>query len=192
MVCRATPVAPRTTPCLAIFRFRVAIGTLGTVSMAGPCPQAAASRSRPTARGISSMRRTGNYYVALDRVGNSTSSRTWPLASGAIRSASGTALRPMQSNTNGVTYGITGLGGATATVGTGGATRGQLDAARLDLMVTVAGNYQVYVGATGKSNDQRCLRGQHRARPRCRCQQRGWSCLAVSAHLAGFGRRRKA
>jgi hypothetical protein len=96
----------------------------------------------------------GNYYVALDRVGNSTIVQNVALGIGRYTLSLWYSPQTNAANTNGVTYGITGLGGATATVGTGGATRGQWTQLVLDLMVTVAGNYQVYVGATGTSNNR--------------------------------------
>jgi len=96
----------------------------------------------------------GNYYVALDRIGNSTIVQNVALGVGRYTLSVWYSPQTNAANTSGVTYGITGLGGATATVGTNGATRGQWTQLVLDLMVTVAGTYQVYLGATGTSNNR--------------------------------------
>ncbi len=97
---------------------------------------------------------SGNYYVALDRIGNSTIVQNVALGIGKYTLSLWYSPATNVANTNGVTYGITGIGGATATVGTNGVRRGQWTQLVLDLMVTVAGNYQVYVGATGSSNNR--------------------------------------
>jgi hypothetical protein len=99
----------------------------------------------------------GNYYVALDRIGNSTIVQNVALGVGKYTLSLWYSPSTNNAGTNGVSYGITGLGGAMATVGTGGATRGQWTQFVLDLMVTVAGNYQVYLGATGSSNSRGAL-----------------------------------
>jgi hypothetical protein len=94
----------------------------------------------------------GEYYVGLDVIGNSSLVQTVTLGVGRYTLSLWYSPDTGNAATNGIAYGITGLGSATATIGTNGAKRGDWSLLSLDLMVRVAGNYQVFLGATGKSD----------------------------------------
>lgn len=135
----------------------------------------------------------GEYYVALDRIGNSSITQTVALAVG--RYTMSLWYSPMTNNaaTNGVTFGVSGLGGATATVGTNGAARGLWTQLFLDLTVAVAGNYQVYLGATGSSNGRGALIDNVSLAPApVPLPAAGAGLLAALGLLAGLRRKRAA
>ena len=95
---------------------------------------------------------SGDYYVGLDVIGNSRIVQNVALGVGRYTLSLWYSPDTGNAATNGIDYGITGLGSATATIGTNGAKRGIWSLVSLDVLVQTAGNYQVYVGATGTSN----------------------------------------
>lgn len=96
----------------------------------------------------------GAYYVALDSIGNSSLVQTVALGVGRYTLSLWYSPDKGNASTNGIAFGITGLGGGTATIGTNGAKRGRWSLISLNVFVQTAANYQVYVGATGKSDDK--------------------------------------
>lgn len=95
---------------------------------------------------------SGDYYLALDRIGNTTLTQSVALAVGRYTMSLWYSPQTAGLGTNGISYGVAGLRGATATAGTNGAVRGQWTELVLNLFVGVADNYQVYLGATGASD----------------------------------------
>lgn len=96
----------------------------------------------------------GEYYVALDSIGNSSLVQSVALGVGRYTLSLWYSPDKGNASTNGIAFGITGLGGGTATIGTNGATRGAWSLISLNVFVQTAATYQVYVGATGKSDDK--------------------------------------
>lgn len=94
----------------------------------------------------------GEHYVGLDVIGNARITQTVALTVGAYTLNLWYSPDTNNAATNGIDFGITGLGGGVATVGTGGARRGRWSQISLNVLVQVAGDYQVYIGATGRSD----------------------------------------
>ncbi|MEZ5770310.1 MAG: hypothetical protein R3D61_01300 [Defluviimonas denitrificans] len=94
----------------------------------------------------------GEHYVGLDVIGNARITQTVALTVGAYTLNLWYSPNTNNAATNGIDFGITGLGSGVATVGTMGARRGEWSQISLNVLVQVAGDYQVYVGATGRSD----------------------------------------
>lgn len=94
----------------------------------------------------------GEHYVGLDVIGNARITQTVALTVGAYTLNLWYSPDTNNAATNGIDFGITGLGSGVATVGTMGARRGTWSQISLNVLVQVAGDYQVYVGATGRSD----------------------------------------
>ncbi len=133
----------------------------------------------------------GEYYVALDSIGNSRLVQSVALTVGRYTLSLWYSPDTGNAATNGISYGITGLGGATATIGTNGAKRGGWSLISLDVLVTTAGSYQVYVGATGNSDGKGGFIDNIALTP-VPLPAAGLGLLGGLAALAGFGRRRRA